>query len=61
MHEIKKLYDRVTDIPHIMTSLDHAPTLMELLENHHRIRDKQTHTQLQEDLVEHLWKLHGGQ
>ena len=61
MHEIEKLYDRVANIPCITASLDRTPTLMEFLENHHRIRDKQVHTRLQEDLVEHLWKLHGGQ
>lgn len=34
--EIRKLFDRVEDIPHIITSLDRIPTLMEFLENHHR-------------------------
>ncbi|XP_062021009.1 uncharacterized protein LOC133737487 [Rosa rugosa] len=61
MHEIEKLYDRVADIPRISPSLERTPTLMEFIENRHRIRDKQMHTQLQEDLVEHLWKVHGGQ
>lgn len=30
----------------------------EFLRRHHSIRDKETHFQLQLDLVEHLWQLH---
>jgi hypothetical protein len=45
------------------TTLDpvsHAPTLefMDFIRRHHQIRDKETHSQLQSDLVEHLWQLH---
>ncbi len=29
------------------------------IQNHHNIRNRQTHSQLQEDLVEHLWQFHG--
>jgi hypothetical protein len=45
------------------TTLDpvsHAPTLefMDFIQRHHQIRDRETHSQLQSDLVEHLWQLH---
>uniref|UniRef100_A0A2N9HV05 Uncharacterized protein n=1 Tax=Fagus sylvatica TaxID=28930 RepID=A0A2N9HV05_FAGSY len=45
------------------TTLDpvsHAPTLefMDFIRRHRQIRDRETHSQLQSDLVEHLWQLH---
>jgi hypothetical protein len=45
------------------TTLDpmsHAPTLefMDFIQRHRQIRDRETHSQLQSDLVEHLWQLH---
>ncbi len=45
------------------TTLDpmsHAPTLeiMDFIRCHRQIRDRETHSQLQLDLVEHLWQLH---
>jgi hypothetical protein len=33
-------------------------TLNEFIEAHKRIRDKETHVQLKEDLIEHLWNHH---
>ena len=33
-------------------------TLDEFIEAHKRIRDKETHVQLKEDLIEHLWNHH---
>jgi hypothetical protein len=45
------------------TTLDpvsHAPKLelMDFIRRHRQIRDRETHSQLQSDLVEHLWQLH---
>ena len=45
------------------TTLDpvsHAPTLefMDFIRRYRQIRDRETHSQLQSDLVEHLWQLH---
>jgi hypothetical protein len=45
------------------TTLDlmsHSPTFefMDFIRRHHRIRDRETHSQLQSDLVEYLWQLH---
>ncbi|XP_074377458.1 uncharacterized protein LOC141718979 [Apium graveolens] len=38
----------------------HQSSLAEFLKMHEQIRDKQVHVQLQNDLVEHLWQIHGG-
>ncbi|XP_074376200.1 uncharacterized protein LOC141717874 [Apium graveolens] len=38
----------------------HPSTLREFIQVHQQIRDKQAHVQLQNDLVEHLWQIHGG-
>ena len=40
--------------------MSHAPILefMDFIRRHHQIRDRETHSQLQLDLVEHLWQLH---
>ncbi|XP_074355895.1 uncharacterized protein LOC141695556 [Apium graveolens] len=38
----------------------HQSTLEAFLQMHQQIRDKQAHVQLQNDLVEHLWQIHGG-
>uniref|UniRef100_A0A2N9F9Q5 DDE Tnp4 domain-containing protein n=1 Tax=Fagus sylvatica TaxID=28930 RepID=A0A2N9F9Q5_FAGSY len=45
------------------TTLDpvsRAPTLefMDFIQRHRQIRDRETHSQLQSDLMEHLWQLH---
>ncbi|XP_062217681.1 uncharacterized protein LOC133917866 [Phragmites australis] len=40
---------------------EHTPELsqfMEFIKNNHDIRDRQAHSQLQDDLVEHLWQLY---
>jgi hypothetical protein len=44
----------------ILDPVSHAPTLefMDFIRRHHQIRDRETHSQLQSDLVEHLWQLH---
>ncbi|XP_004293133.1 PREDICTED: uncharacterized protein LOC101306305 [Fragaria vesca subsp. vesca] len=60
IHQLHKDYDNVPRGPPI-PSVSREPTssFMEFLANHDRIRDRQTHSQLQKDLIEHLWKLHG--
>ncbi|XP_028126817.1 uncharacterized protein LOC114323416 [Camellia sinensis] len=40
-------------------SHEHTPEFMEFIQNHHLIRDKETHSRLQADFVEHLWQVHG--
>ena len=52
-------YDQIDDNgPELMS---HNPTcnLMQFIERHNSIRDRGIHSQLQADLVEHLWQLQG--
>ena len=37
MHDIDNSYDRIDEIPSISNSFKHTPTLMELIENRHRV------------------------
>jgi len=37
---------------------DKPTRTLEYIEAHRKIREKQTHVQLKEDLIEHLWKKH---
>jgi hypothetical protein len=37
------------------------PELHDFLQNHNRIRDKATSSQLQEDLIGHLWEQYGNE
>jgi hypothetical protein len=52
-------YEQPDDNPPELVSLDHPDMLAEFIHNHLRTRDKETHSQLQSDLVEHLWQVHG--
>ncbi|XP_035546169.1 uncharacterized protein LOC118348486 [Juglans regia] len=53
------IYESNDDTPHEPISRDNIPEFMEFIAQHHRIRDRGTHSQLQADLIEHLWNLHG--
>ncbi|XP_062206263.1 uncharacterized protein LOC133908286 [Phragmites australis] len=44
----------------VQASHDVTPPLMVLSQRYNAIRCKQAHVNLREDLVEHLWQLHGG-
>ncbi|KAL7176778.1 hypothetical protein ACSBR2_030179 [Camellia fascicularis] len=52
-------YDTIDETLPLTVSHERTPELYEFIQNHHRIRDRQTHSKLQADLVEHLWHLHG--
>jgi hypothetical protein len=52
-------YEQPDDNPPELVSLDHPGMLTEFIHNYLRIRDKETHSQLQSDLVEYLWQVHG--
>ncbi|GLT72463.1 hypothetical protein SLA2020_443970 [Shorea laevis] len=52
------VYDQMDESSHEPLSDDHAQELTDFIERHHRIRDRATHSQLQSDLIEHLWQLH---
>ncbi|RWR94628.1 putative nuclease HARBI1 [Cinnamomum micranthum f. kanehirae] len=45
-----------SDLP---VSRDHTTEFQDFIQNHLRIRDKRTHSQLQANLVEHLWHFQG--
>jgi hypothetical protein len=40
----------------VTVSHDDAPELEAFITNYRKIKDTETHTQLQEDLIEHLWQ-----
>ncbi|XP_042973212.1 uncharacterized protein LOC122305016 [Carya illinoinensis] len=52
-------YEANDDTPSEPISHDNIPEFMEFIAQHHRIRDRGTHSQLQADLIEHLWNMHG--
>ncbi|KAF8394244.1 hypothetical protein HHK36_020451 [Tetracentron sinense] len=52
-------YDAIDESPHAPMSHERTTELMEFIRGIHRIRDRGTHSQLQSDLVEHLWQRHG--
>ena len=45
----------------ISVSRDETPELLDFLQSHNRIRDRLTNSQLQADLIEHLWKQYGNE
>ena len=50
-------YDLMGEPVHV--SHEHTPDLQQFIQNHHRIRDRDSHRRLQADLVEHIWSLQG--
>ena len=51
-------YDVVGE--NVKSSNDSTPKLEEFIQNYKNIKDQQIHTQLKDDLVEHLWQNHQG-
>ena len=45
----------------ILVSHGEIPELHDFLQTHNRIRDRATSSQLQEDLIEHLWEQYGNE
>jgi hypothetical protein len=52
-------YEQLDENPPEPLSRDQTDDFKEFIQNHIHIRDRKTHSQLQLDLVEHLWPLHG--
>ena len=52
-------YEQVNGNPTIQLSRENTNTFTEFIETHQCIRDHKIHSQLQTDLVEHLWQLQG--
>ena len=49
-------YDVVGE--NVKISHDSTPKLKQFIQNYKNIKDQQIHTQLKDDLVEHLWQNH---
>ena len=54
-------YEQIDEVnnPPIQVSREHANGYMVFIQSHQRIRDQEIHYQLQSDLINHLWQLHG--
>ncbi|XP_062170457.1 uncharacterized protein LOC133876188 [Alnus glutinosa] len=50
--------EQITDIPFEPPSHEHTDEIVDFMQNRHCIRDQETHSQLQSDLIEHLWQIH---
>ncbi|XP_040994291.1 uncharacterized protein LOC121240832 [Juglans microcarpa x Juglans regia] len=53
------VYKQMDGTSHEPISRDHIPEFTEFIQQHHHFRDTKTHSQLQNDLIEHMWSLHG--
>ena len=60
IHMEEEHFDTDAEIPTVIPTRNYPRNLREFIQVHQQIRDKQTHIQLQNDLVEHLWQIHGG-
>ena len=52
-------YEQIDDNPTIQLSREHTNEFMEFTETYQCIRDHEIHSQLQSDLIKHLWQLQG--
>nr|XP_023889809.1 uncharacterized protein LOC112001877 [Quercus suber] len=54
-------YEQIDEVnnPPIQVSREHANGFMAFIQSHQCIRDQEIHYQLQLDLINHLWQLHG--
>ena len=49
-------YEQINDNPTIQLSREHTNEFTEFIETLQCIRDHEIHSQLQSDLIEHLWQ-----
>ncbi|KAL0006319.1 hypothetical protein SO802_013880 [Lithocarpus litseifolius] len=52
-------YEQIDDNPTVQLSQERTNKFTEFIETHQCIRDHEIHSQLQLDLIEHLWQLQG--
>jgi len=50
--------EQINDTPLEPLSREHTAEALDFIQNHHRIKDLEIHSQLQSNLVEHLWQIH---
>ena len=58
-NEMDFSYDASDGIPTPTLISERSSELLQFIHTQHRIRDRDTHSILQTDLVEHLWNMHG--
>jgi hypothetical protein len=51
-------YEQINDTPFEPLSHEHTAEALDFIQNHHRIKDREIHSQLQSDLIEHLRQIH---
>ncbi|XP_023901087.1 uncharacterized protein LOC112012950 [Quercus suber] len=56
---VEEDYEQIDDNPTIQLSRENTNEFTEFIETHQCIRDHKIHSQLQLDLIEHLWQLQG--
>ena len=52
-------YEQIDETSQVQISRDRTIEFMEFIQRHLSIKNSQTHSQLQSDLIEHLWQLYG--
>ncbi|XP_041026982.1 uncharacterized protein LOC121267187 [Juglans microcarpa x Juglans regia] len=53
------IYEQTEETPNEPILHDNILEFMEFIAQYHRIRDRGTHSQLQADLIDHIWNIHG--
>jgi hypothetical protein len=51
-------YEQINETPLEPPSHKHTVEFLDFIQNYHHIRDRETHSQLQLNLVEHLWQIY---
>ncbi|XP_042985320.1 uncharacterized protein LOC122313991 isoform X2 [Carya illinoinensis] len=52
-------YEQLPETTHDPVSTGPTPEFNEFIQRHHALRDRRIHSQLQTDLIEHLWQQYG--
>ena len=52
-------FDGSGENPIVQVSHVHTPEFVDFIQTHHQIRSNASHSQLQYDLIEHLWQRYG--
>jgi hypothetical protein len=51
--------NKIDKTPYVQISYEHTPDFLEFIEKHVNIRDGQSHSQLQSNLIKHICQLRG--
>ena len=58
-NELDFTYDTMDESPTATVISERSSELLQFINTQHYIRDKEIHSKLQTDLVEHQWNMHG--